>query len=92
MDNSITKLEIFKALNVAFTTKLVDKFYSISLRNKQIALQGRFSEISVKEINHTISTTSKDWSVSDSGYIETNLKKDFFIVNGEQIQIEITLT
>jgi len=92
MENSITKLTIFKALNKAFTTKLVDKFYSISLRDKEISLQGRFSQISIKDINSIIGTTSNDWVVSNSGYIETNLKKDFFIVNGEQIQIEITLT
>jgi hypothetical protein len=92
MDNSTTKLTIFKALNKAFTTELVDKFYSISLRNNEISLQGRFSQISIKDINNAIGTNSNDWSVKDSGYIEINLKEDFLIVDGKQIKIEITLT
>jgi hypothetical protein len=92
MDNSTTKLTIFKALNKAFTTELVDKFYSISLRDKEISLQGRFSQISINNINSTIGTTSNDWNVKDSGYIEINLKEDFLIVDGKQIKIEITLT
>jgi len=92
MDNLTTKLRIFKALNKAFTAKLVDKFYSITLRDNEIALQGRFSQISIKYINSIIGTTSNDWCVSNSGYIESNLKKDFFVVDGIQIQVEITLT
>ena len=75
MDNSTTKLTIFKALNKAFTTELVNKFYSISLRDKEISLQGRFSQISINNINSTIGTTSNDWNVKDSGYIEINLKE-----------------
>jgi len=55
-------------------------------------LQGRFSQISINNINSTIGTTSNDWNVKDSGYIEINLKEDFLIVDGKQIKIEITLT
>ena len=92
----MTKLEILKSIDKAFTSEVLNKFYSVDITSHERArLQGCYRPQIMIDINKSLGLDMRDWEVTPSGYIVLELDqtdKKIFNINGTPIDIRIVLT
>jgi hypothetical protein len=93
----MTKLEILKSVDKAFTSDVLDSFYSVSIRSgNEVSLQGKYNPEIMKKVSNAFGLSMNEWSISDGGYVELkidgSIENKIFMVNEEQLMLTITLT
>ena len=91
----MTKLEILKSVDKAFTSEVLDKFYSVDITSEKARLQGCYRTQIMMDINKSLGLDVRDWEITRSGYIVLELDqtgKKLFNINGTPIDIRIVLT
>ena len=91
----MTKLEILKSVDKAFTSEVLNKFYSVDITTDKIRLQGYYRPQIMSDINKSFDLDMRDWEITPSGYIVLELDqtdKKIFNINGTPIDIRIVLT
>ena len=93
----MTKLEILKSVDKAFTSEVLDKFYSITLsKHNRVSIQGDYSSGTMQYVNEAFGLSMADWEIRGNGYINLDIdgstENKIFMFNEEQIRLSITLT
>lgn len=91
----MTKLEILESIDKAFTSEVLNEFYSVDITSEKVRLQGYYRPQIMMDINESLGLDMKDWEFSNSGYIILELDqtgKKIFNINGTSIDIRIVLT
>lgn len=91
----MTKLEILKSVDKAFTSEVLNKFYSVDISSEKTRLQGYYRPQIMMDINESFGLNMRDWEITPSGYIVLEIDqtdKKIFNINGTSIDIRIVLT